>query len=293
MRREEPATAPALPSTFVRRVASVLIALHLSAIFIAVTSDASPNYPAPLLAARAAGPLQPYLQATFLNNSYRFFAPNPGTPTVLWFRVQYQDRSVRWVELPGRADLVRAPYQRRLNVAVQFSQYLAPDPAGEGKTKTITPLGQTLLKSFVRHVAWAYPRHAADGKSSPVRNVGAYCLWHGVILPEQVRAGWEPTDLRTYRAVFLGAYAADGERIDEFRPAAIDQSMAYVTAGILEVDVLPRHASKGADALAELQLPEPVQRLLRRHPELLTAAPGADLKGRLEALVPEGSGESK
>jgi hypothetical protein len=272
-----------------------LVVGHLFAIFIAVTSDSSPNYPAPQLAVRASSSLQPYLQATFLNNSYRFFAPNPGTPTVLWFRVQYQDRSVRWVEAPGRAGaLLRAPYQRRLNLAVQFGQYLVPDPAKDGK-KALTPLGQSLLQSFVRHVAWAFPRQSPDGSPLPVRNVGVYSLLHGVILPEQVRDGWEPTDLRTYRATFLGAYTAAGERVDEFRPAVVDQTIAYVVAGIVEVDVLPRRASFGADAaaLSELSLPEPVQRLLIRHPELLAAAPGADLKGRLEALVPEGLGDAK
>src|SRR5512140_1404644 len=90
-----------IPSRSVRRGVSALIAAHLLAIGVAVTSYSSPNFAAPLLAVRASGPLQPYLQATFLNNAYRFFAPNPGTPTVFWFRIQYDDRSVRWVDLPG------------------------------------------------------------------------------------------------------------------------------------------------------------------------------------------------
>jgi hypothetical protein len=297
MHTEESVGVPGMPSALVRSVLGVLLVAHLLAIFVAVTSYSSPNFPAPRLAARASQPLQPYLQATFLNNAYRFFAPNPGTPTVFWFRVQYQDKSVRWIELPGRrAVLVRAPYQRQLNLAVQLGQYLAPDPAGDGK-KTLTPLGKTLLQSFVRHVAAAYARQIQDGSPLVVRNVGVYCVLHGVVLPEQVRAGWEPTDLRTYRPTFVGAYTAAGERIDEFRPSAVEQPIAYVAAGIIEVDVLPRvrrqpdHAS--AEVLAELSLPEPVHRLLIRHPDLLAAAPGDDLKNRVEALVAEESGGAK
>jgi hypothetical protein len=67
-----------------------------------------------------------------------------------------------------------------------------------------------------------------------------------------------------------------------------------VTAGILEVDVLPRlrrRDGSGDESLAVLCLPEPVDRLLVRHPELLAAAPGADLRRRVEALVgPEARG---
>src|SRR5690349_19860336 len=54
--------APAMPSTFTRWIVGVLVVGHLFAIFIAVTSDSSPNFPAPQLAVRASSSLQPYLQ---------------------------------------------------------------------------------------------------------------------------------------------------------------------------------------------------------------------------------------
>jgi hypothetical protein len=286
--------AAALPSAFTRRAVGVLVVAHLAAIFVAVTSSSSPNFPAPQLAMRASGPLQPYLQGTFLNSSYRFFAPNPGSPTVLWFRVQCSDRSVRWVDVPGRSGaLVRAPYQRRLNLALQVTACLAPAPGADGK-KVLAPGGKTLLQSCVRHVAWECSQ--AAGAGAAVRNVGAYAVQHAVLLPEQVRDGWEPTDLRTYRAAFLGAYSPAGERVDELRPAVVEQTIAYVTAGILEVDVLPRLRRGGGsrdEALAALCLPEPVDRLLVRHPELLEAAPGADLRRRVEALVGEDEGQTR
>lgn len=289
MHKETLVVLPVLPSAWARRLISGLVVAHFAAIFLAVTSYSAPNFPAPQLAVWASRPLQPYLQATFFNNAYRFFAPNPGTPAVLWFRIQYLDRSVRWLELPGRsAALVRAPYQRRLNLAVQLGQYLAPMPAG-AEPKALSALGKTLLPSCIRHVASAAGRQAADGSPLAVRTVGVYCVLHGVLLPAQVRAGWMPTDLRTYRATFLGAYTPDGERVDRFRPSVVDQPIAYVTAGILEVDVLPHlqeHGTPG-ESLAELCLPEPIQELLARHPELLAVAPGAELKAALAALVPE------
>ena len=112
-----------------------------------------------------------------------------------------------------------------------------------------------------------------------------------MVLPAQVRAGWTPIDLRTYRASFLGAYTPQGERVDEFRPKVVDQSIARVAAGIIEVDVLPRWRTSAAadrrDILTGVDLPEPVRTLLEQYPELLAATSADDLFRRIETLVPE------
>jgi hypothetical protein len=282
------------PSVLIRAGISAIVLAHLSAIAVAVTSYSSPGFPAPELAVRASGPLQPYLQLSFLNNAYRFFAPNPGTPSVFWFRIQYEDQAVRWFDLPGRPPSVwRPPYQRRLNLALQLGQQLAFVAAPDGQ-KQLTPAGLLLLESAVRHVASSHAR-SAGGQPIGVRTVGVYCVFHTVITPQQVRDGWHPTDLRTYRPTFVGAYTARGERVDEFRPAVVDHAIDYVTTGILEVDVWPRlRERQGADAaarLAELALPEPIERLLTRHPDLLAIPPGDPLKRRIEALIGEGPGD--
>jgi hypothetical protein len=289
-----PITTPAMPSPVVRGLVSVLVTGHLFAILVAVTSYSSPAFPAPQLAVQASEPLQPYLQATFLNNAYRFFAPNPGIPSVFWFRVQFVDRSVRWVELPGRPNpVIRAPYQRRLNLSVQLAGYLAPKPTDDGR-QILSPLGELLLRSCVRHVAGSTV--AAGSETSEVRTVGVYCVLHRVIVPEEARAGWEPTDLRTYQPLFVGAYTPGGERVDEFKPAAVPQPIAKVVAGIIELDALPRFrgrpATDFAAVLDELSLPEPVHRLILQHLEIVVAAaPGDSLKKHIEEVVwgkPEG-----
>src|SRR5947209_20506488 len=134
--------SPAPPRLVVRGLVSVLLVVHLFAILTAVTSFSTFNFPANRLAVWANQPFRPYLQATFLNNAYRFFAPNPGTPTVLWLRLQYCDRTIRWVEVPGTCESwVRVAYQRRLNFTVLLGQHLAPDPTREGKRR-FTATGQ-------------------------------------------------------------------------------------------------------------------------------------------------------
>jgi hypothetical protein len=101
-----------------------------------------------------------------------------------------------------------------------------------------------------------------------------------VILPAEARAGWEQTDLRTYQPLFVGAYTAVGERVDEFKPHGREQPIAHVVAGILEVDILPHKES-----IESLTLPDPVQRFLSRHLDLLAATPGEGLRKQVETLI--------
>lgn len=282
-----------MPSTAVRWLVSVLLIAHFFAILTAITSSSTINFPAPKAAVRASEPMQPYLEFTFLNNAYRFFSPNPGAPTVLWFRIQDQDRTVRWVEVPGPCDSwARVAYQRRLNFTVLLGQHLAPDPAQEGKRR-FSSMGQICLESCVRHVAHAHPRLQADGSVAPMKSIGVYCVQHTVITPEQVRAGWEQIDLRTYHATFVGAFTPEGERVDEFRPGVLEQPIAQVVAGILEVDVYApmrkKKTTAGSKLVEDLALPTPLRRFLVKHPEFLTPAdPQSDLKGRIEKLLIEG-----
>lgn len=280
------ASTPVQPTRATRRLASLLIILHFLAILTAVTSASSANFPAPALAVLANRPFQPYLQATFLANAYRFYAPDPGAPSVLWFRIQYQDRSVRWLELPRRADFhLRMSYERCKSLAGLLSQQVTPGPNGQLE---ISDLGQIGLASYVRHLASTRQRTTPDGSVLTVRSIGVYTVQHAARQPEQIREGWEPNDLRTYRAAFLGAYNPAGLRTDEYRPGAVEQPIAFVAAGIVAVDVwpLPKATEPGDRQLDELELPRPIRRLLARFPELLSPTiRQAELQKHIEQLV--------
>src|SRR5262249_3455720 len=144
--------------------------------------------------------------------------------------------------------LVREPYQRCLNMAVQLGLSIGPDPAHEGK-RLISPFGQACLESCVRHVA--------KGEPSEVKSIGVYNLQHRVVMPAEARAGWRPGDPRTYLPVFLGAYRPSGERIDEFKPALVEQPIGQVLTGIAAVDVVPQLREKTLpQAVEALALPE-------------------------------------
>jgi hypothetical protein len=280
----------AAPGPRARRLVTVFLLFHCFAILTAVTSYSTSEFPAPALALGANRPLRPYLHLTFLNHAYRFFAPNPGVPTVQWFRVQYQDGSVRWVESPARADSwLRMSYMRRLTVALALPQFVQPVPGDQGR-RQFTDFGQICLASYARHVARSPARIDSHGSPVAVKSVGVYCVQHAPLSPEQVRAGWERIDLRTYQATFVGAFTPDGGRIDEFRPNLVDRPISQVAAGILEVDLYPlllKHPERDRLQVAsDLRLPAPVHRLLTRCPELLSPPPTeVPLPERIEQLV--------
>jgi hypothetical protein len=287
---DPPETTSSQPPRAIQRVVTVLLILHFFAILTAVTASSDRDYPAPQVAVWANELLRPYLQSTLMNNGYRFFAPNPGSPTVLWFRVQYENRVVRWVEAPAPpGSLLRGAYQRRLNLAMQPSQYVVP-VAGETGRYRLTNLGEIYLASYARHVARRHERLDAAGSPVPVRTVGIYFAQHASRTPAQVREGWKSTDLRTYKFIFAGAYCPDGQRVDEFSPFLKDQSISSVAAGILEVDLYPLLSGRGgtdtASLIDALSPPAPIRELLARSPELADPERSrGSAKQRIEELL--------
>jgi hypothetical protein len=125
----------ALPSEWRRAGVSGLAVLHLAGICTAAL--AAP--PQPWLILETWGRFyQPYLEFMYLNNAYRYYSPEPGPPTLLWFRVEYAEGKEvypRWIYVPdmdtekGRhrhpLDLV---YQRRLSLTQNTEPSESPPP---------------------------------------------------------------------------------------------------------------------------------------------------------------------
>jgi len=66
---------------------------------------------------------RPYLCFMYLNNAYHFYSPEPGPSTMLWFRVEFDDGSARWVRMVDREDCpTRLEYQRMLALTEQVNQ---------------------------------------------------------------------------------------------------------------------------------------------------------------------------
>lgn len=84
---------------------------------------------------------RPYLQFTYLNNAYHFYAPEPGPASLMWYRIEYEPnedgtRNYRWVKMPNLEDgklieydandhprhIPRVQFTRRLSLAMSAGQ---------------------------------------------------------------------------------------------------------------------------------------------------------------------------
>ncbi len=239
---------------------------HFATIAIAVTSLTTGTFPAPMLAISASHVVRPYLNLTHLANPYRFFAPNPGAVSLLWFRVHRADGTLDWTEWPDPAARWRGmAYQRRLSAPFQLGAQLVPHPRDPGRV-LIGAGGQAYVAALVRYIA----RTAAGG--APPDEVRVYHVTHRLLMPYEIQMGWEPTDLRLYQPiVFLGSYDPRGEPIA--RPAG-DPLGAAVPPSLFASRVIREAVSPMPDpggSRAGWPGPQPVRELLDRFPEIRPA----------------------
>ena len=89
-----------LPGRSVRLAATLLLVAYFAAVLAAVTGAGSGRFSPPLISAEASTWVRPVLQPLNLDNSHRYYAPNPGAEATLWLRLVYADSTVRWLEWP-------------------------------------------------------------------------------------------------------------------------------------------------------------------------------------------------
>ena len=263
----------------VRTLISLGIVGHFVAVATAVSSISTRTFPAPPLAIAANQLVLPYLRATNLNNSYRFFAPNPEPVHLLWFRVRLADGTVRWAEWPDPAARWRGiGYQRRLTVPFLLAGHLTPSPR-DPDLVLLGPVARECIAAFARHLA-----HAEAGAARRAEEIQVYSVTHRMLMPYEVQMGWEPTDLRLYQPiVFLGSYGPGGE------PAAgsVGDPVGAVVPPSLFASRVVRQAllptPRPVSVPPMVPGPQPVRELLHRFPELRQTA-GLD-EGQLRRAI--------
>jgi hypothetical protein len=228
-----------LPSAPRKILLSLWIVYHFGGIFVATTNQDPTGSQAPWMANKLWEYVyRPYLGFLWMNNAYHFYSPNPGPPELMWFRIEYSDEQVRWVNLPERdKSPVPLHYTRMIAMATSTSNppmplNLVPDLAvkqmrrnAAGRIKGIPELkptdllpfqyqepnflGKVYASSYIRHIAHAYPH--PDGKpEATVKAVKLYRVVHDMLSPQQLADGESPLDLRLYRPYFLGEFKPDG-----------------------------------------------------------------------------------
>ena len=173
------------PSSFVRRLASFAIVLHL----IAIASAPLAVAPASLAGQTVAGWFQPYTDAAYLNHGYHFFAPEPGPSHLIRYEVEFADGRQQGGVFPdSERHWPRLNYHRHF-MLTEYANRLAVDPSRQESL-------DTLSRSFARHLLDAH--HA--------QRVRLFLRRHYIPSPEQVSAGLPLDAAELYAERPLGTF---------------------------------------------------------------------------------------
>jgi hypothetical protein len=243
----------------------LLVLVHFGGILTAVFSVAPGQSPACWLTnALWTVFYRPYLQFVYLNNAYHFYSPEPGPPTLLWFRLQYADGSYRWVKLPNPEDFpTRLEYQRRLAMtestnqlfptpgSPQFDNLLLARNLASNRLPVAIPLhplwaasaqyrpsnmySQKMTAAYARHVANAPEYRNENDPTQKVVNVQVFRVIHNMLTPKDVADGVSPVDESLYTPYYLGRFNpqgelvnAKGERLDREHPEVEDPFLYWM-----------------------------------------------------------------
>jgi hypothetical protein len=198
---------------------------------------------------------RPYLQFMHLNNSYHFFAPEPGPAKQLWFRIAYEgDKApARWVRLPepgsSSTRLLHDRYRRMAaNAAIPRrglpDDFFAPkgrlwrrteersripyhsDLQANKESREPDPsqycepldLCKKYIASYARHVAHDVRFRSPDCPDIPVRTVKVYLVLQCILTPWEMAQGMDPKEPTKFLPAYMGEFDAEGSLIDADDP---------------------------------------------------------------------------
>ena len=198
-----------LPVDLRRLAVSLLILFHFCGIVCAVLAAPPPGSTPPWLTSQLwTRVFRPYLQFVYLNNAYHFYSPDPGPATLLWFRIERDDGTVRWEKIPNRRQHANDPllieYYRRLSLTENAAQ-LAPVssiPPEVARRRALASLvgripsqdeiafeapailqyrplsaGKRFIASYIHHIG----NHSSRWSKSGIKEIKVYRIVHTVI----------------------------------------------------------------------------------------------------------------
>lgn len=181
--------APPQPRPAIRAVVSVLVIVHVVAVFLG--PFAMPPQTSEL-GATLASVYRPYVDILSLANGYRFFAPEPGPSHLVRYELAFDDGTTREGTFPNRNEhKPRLLYHRYFMMSEFLNTISNPDAPGERL--------DAYANSYAQHLL--YETGAASVK--------LYLVRHWVPRMEEVRAGRKLSDKVLYEEQLIGTYRSD------------------------------------------------------------------------------------
>ncbi len=174
------------PGRGVRVLVSVLVSLHIVAVFLG--PFAMPPQTSEL-AATLADVYRPYVDGLSLANGYRFFAPEPGPSHLVRYELTFDDGSTEPGEFPNRdSNWPRLLYHRYFMMSEFLNTLSNPDAPSERRDRYV--------RSYARHLL---AEHGA-------KSVKLTLVRHWVPRMDEVRQGRKLTDKVLYEERSLGTF---------------------------------------------------------------------------------------
>lgn len=232
----------------IKLLVSLIVLFHLSAILSHVIAGGGP-----FVMRQLSSLYRPYLKTMWLDNAYRFYAPDPGPTEVFWYKLHYQDGTTRWTQVPRREDFyLRMPFQRHMSIALLGSMMVEQEPVpptdnaasvasvlvnNQTAMRTVlTPMGQIFLRSYARHIASVEKEHPAS--HSPLAYMDCYLVKYLIRSPLEMRFNLDMYDPRMLRIQYVAAFTPDGliaNHKDGFKEKAPDDLFIE----LLQDEILP------------------------------------------------------
>jgi len=180
-----PIPAPSKPwNPWVCRGVGLLLALHCLAVVVGPWSVP----PSSLLSQDFYAVFEPYIEATFLNHGYHFFAPDPGPSHLVRYEVVRADGSEVKGHFPDRDQhWPRLIYHRHFMLTEHLNGFYESDQK---------EVAEKHAASYAEHL-----RRLHEGKE-----VRLFLVRHQLPSPENVQQGMRLTDPSLYRERPLGSF---------------------------------------------------------------------------------------
>lgn len=174
---------PSRRRIWLRRCGYVLLNAWLIMHLTAIVSAPATVGPSSQLSRNVWEVVSPYLQATYLNHGFHYFAPQPGSSNLVGWTVTLKDGSTKSGRFPNFDIVPRLFYHRHF----MMSEYLGnSDPE----------LQQVIVKSFARNLC----------REHDAVSVSLSTIRHDLPSMERVRAGGSLDDSDLYEELPLGSF---------------------------------------------------------------------------------------
>lgn len=180
------ANSPAAWAPWKCRLIGGLVALHMLAVVVGPWAV----QPASVLAQDFFGVCGPYLEATYLNHGYHFFAPEPGPSHLIRYEITRDDGSTVKGVFPDREkNWPRLMYHRHFMLTEHLNSF------AEGEQKEAV---ETHTQSYAKHLL----------KQNAGVEAKLFLIRHQLPGPEDVLKGMKLTDRSLYTERSLGTFKA-------------------------------------------------------------------------------------